>query len=255
MLASGFPSYQASVPALNSVDSLRRARMAAMCAGISFLALFLFIFHEESIEWSVRIAEWAQSTGPLGMAVFALMDALVVSTLLPGVVFTVMAGAIWGILYGGIVAVSGKWLGAQLAFLIGRYLCMSCASWIRDFSVVQNGIEMIGYGGWKVSLLLRLSPVVPYNILNFVFAFTNISFLTYAWTSLLGMIPGTLFLVYLGHIAGTITKSVHAEEEITPARLIFLLVGVIISAICITLVHFEIRKQMKKLVNVNELPS
>src|SRR5262249_3259422 len=69
---------------------------------------------------------------------------------------------------------------------------------------------------FKIVLLLRLSPVFPFNVLNYALGLTRIKFWPYVLASWLGMLPGTVMYVYLGSALGSLAKlgSEPAEEGI-----------------------------------------
>ncbi|NEO01638.1 MAG: TVP38/TMEM64 family protein, partial [Moorea sp. SIO3I7] len=88
------------------------------------------------------------------------------------------------------------------AFLVGRYLARD---WIAQkiagndkFSAID---EAVGQEGFKIVLLTRLSPVFPFNLLNYAYGLTGVSLKDYVLGSI-GMIPGTVMYVYIGSLAG-----------------------------------------------------
>jgi uncharacterized membrane protein YdjX (TVP38/TMEM64 family) len=56
--------------------------------------------------------------------------------------------------------------------------------------------------GWIIVLLMRLSPVIPFNLLNYALGATRVSLRDYVLASAVGMLPGTAMYVYLGSLAG-----------------------------------------------------
>ena len=91
-----------------------------------------------------------------------------------------------------------------MAFLVGRYLARG---WIskkiagnQKFSAIDRAV---GNEGLKIVLLTRLSPVFPFNLLNYGLGVTGVSLKDYILGSV-GMIPGTIMYVYIGSLAGSI---------------------------------------------------
>lgn len=220
----------------------------------SVLALLLYFFHEETAAYAVDLGEWAKAAGITGMVVFGLLDALFVFTMLPGMIFTLMSGAIWGVGVGFIVAGLGKWIGAMLAFGAGRFLCAGMAGMLTHFESVKDVMKAVERTDWHVPLYLRLSPLIPYNLLNYALAMTNITMWTYAWTSFVGMIPGTLGLVYMGSMAGNIAKSIDQGDEFTAGNLLVLVISVVVSAFFMWLVRRVVSREMDKSLANAELP-
>ena len=152
-------------------------------------------------EWIRDFVGWVQQLGPLGVIIFIFAYALATVLFLPGWIFTVSAGLIYGILQGTLVALCGAVIGAALAFLVARYLLRQNIQEITQknprFAAID---EAIGKNGWKIVGLLRLSPLIPFNLSNYFYGITSISFGSYVLVSAVGMIPGTLLYAYLGAI-------------------------------------------------------
>jgi uncharacterized membrane protein YdjX (TVP38/TMEM64 family) len=152
-------------------------------------------------EWIRDFVGWVQQLGPIGVIIFIFAYALATVLFLPGWIFTVSAGLIYGILEGTLVALCGAVIGAALAFLVARYLLRQNIQEITQknprFAAID---EAIGKNGWKIVGLLRLSPLIPFNLSNYFYGITSISFGAYMLVSAVGMIPGTLLYAYLGAI-------------------------------------------------------
>jgi len=153
-------------------------------------------------DWTTGLAEWARGTGALGVAVFAV--AYIVSTALglPGSILTLAAGFAYGPVWGLVIASPASVAGATCAFLLGRTL-------LHDWAVRRVGqsqrLEAIDAAvarqGFTLVFLLRLSPVFPFNVLNYALSLTRVRLSTYVAASFLGMLPGTAMYVYLGSLA------------------------------------------------------
>jgi uncharacterized membrane protein YdjX (TVP38/TMEM64 family) len=153
-------------------------------------------------DWAEALADWMQAMGPFAPVVFALLYALATVLLVPGAVRTIAAGMIFGLWLGALVAWSGAVLGAALAFLIGRHLARTRIEQATSGNAALRAIdEAIGKQGWKIIGLLRLSPLIPFNLSNYVYGITRVGFWPYALASAVGMVPGTLMYAYLGAAA------------------------------------------------------
>jgi uncharacterized membrane protein YdjX (TVP38/TMEM64 family) len=152
-------------------------------------------------EWIRQLVSWVQQLGPAGVVVFIIAYALATVLFLPGWIFTVSAGLIYGIVGGTLVALTGAVIGATLAFLVARYfLRQNIEELTRKNPRFQAIDEAIGKNGWKIIGLLRLSPLIPFNLSNYFYGITSVSFPAYVAVSAIGMIPGTLLYAYLGAI-------------------------------------------------------
>jgi uncharacterized membrane protein YdjX (TVP38/TMEM64 family) len=150
-----------------------------------------------------RSLDWVRGLGPAGIAAFVAIYVLACVLFLPGSILTLGAGAIFGVLKGSVIVSFASVLGATLAFLIGRHLMRS---WVE--SKIEGNIkfkavdEAVAKEGWKIVGLTRLSPVFPFNLLNYAYGVTQVTLQDYVLASWIGMMPGTVMYVYIGSIAG-----------------------------------------------------
>lgn len=148
--------------------------------------------------------QWINGLGPAGALAFIALYAVAAVAFLPGSILTLGAGAVFGIVAGTIYAFTGATLGAIAAFLVGRYLARGwVAGKIKDNPKFLAIDRAVGQAGFKIVLLTRLSPVFPFNLLNYAFGITAVSLRDYALASI-GMIPGALMYVYIGSLAGSL---------------------------------------------------
>jgi uncharacterized membrane protein YdjX (TVP38/TMEM64 family) len=178
---------------------IRRLLIVGTVLAIAGLGVVLLPHGDQPV---VRLAQAARDTGSAGVAIFFL--AYVVSTvaLLPGSVLTLAAGFAYGPLWGLMLASPASVAGATAAFLLGRTLLRDWASRKVAKSpkarVIDSAVEREGF---KLVLLLRLSPVFPFNVLNYALSLSKVRLGTYVMASFLGMLPGTALYVYLGALA------------------------------------------------------
>jgi uncharacterized membrane protein YdjX (TVP38/TMEM64 family) len=155
-----------------------------------------------------HFAARVESLGAWGPVAFVLAYALATVAFIPGSVLTLAAGAIFGLGAGVLYALAGAMLGATSAFVVARYLARGMVeeriARSPRFAAVN---EAVAANGRKIVFLLRLSPVVPFNVLNYALGVTRIRLADYLAASV-GMIPGTLLYVYYGTVAGTIATAV-----------------------------------------------
>ena len=137
--------------------------------------------------------------GIAGICIFIAVYAVATVLLAPGSILTIGAGFAFG-LWKGFLAVSvGATLGASLAFLIARFIARDKIAAIakrnEKFRKIDNAI---GKQGAKLIFLLRLSPLIPFNLSNYFYGLTAVKFWPYVFASWIGMIPGTFLYVYIG---------------------------------------------------------
>ncbi len=143
-----------------------------------------------------------ERSGVWGPIVFVLGYAAATVAFVPGSVLTLAAGAIFGLAKGTVYVLVAATLGSSIAFLVGRYLARGAVERrVRSnprFAAIDRAVAAEGR---RFVFLLRLSPVVPFNVLNYALGLTSVRFADYLVASL-GMIPGTLLYVYYGKLAG-----------------------------------------------------
>lgn len=168
------------------------------------LAVLLVAMHFLGIQDLLRSAlDWVGGLGAWGMAIFVLLYILATVLFLPGSILTLGAGALFGVFKGAILVSISATLGATAAFLVGRYLARDwVAKRISGNPRFQAVDQAVAREGWKIVGLTRLSPVFPFNLLNYAFGVTKVSLRDYFWATWVGMIPGGVMYVYLGSLAG-----------------------------------------------------
>lgn len=189
--------------------------------------------------------EWAASLGPAGQLLFILLYVAACVFGLPGSVLTLGAGAVWGLWRGFALVWIGACLGLCAAFLVSRFLLHD---WVERrveryplFSAVRRAVA---HEGWKVVLLTRLSPVLPFFLLNYAYGLTRVSLREYALASWVGIVPGTFLFVYLGSAAGEAVRS--GARERSSAEWAFLVVGLCATALALALIGRAAKKALKQ---------
>jgi uncharacterized membrane protein YdjX (TVP38/TMEM64 family) len=148
--------------------------------------------------------EWVNGLGAIGAIAFIGIYIAATVAFFPGSILTLGAGVLFGVGLGSLYVFLGATLGATAAFLVGRYLARGWVSKKIEGNAKFHAIdEAVGREGFKIVLLTRLSPVFPFNLLNYAYGVTGVSLKDYVLASI-GMIPGTLMYVYIGSLAGSI---------------------------------------------------
>ncbi len=190
-------------------------------------------------------AAWVDGLGFWGPAVFVVAYALAVVAFVPASLLTLAAGAIFGLVAGTVYVFAAAMLGSSLAFLVSRYLARASVERRLEgnerFAIIDRAV---GEQGRKIVFLLRLSPVFPFNLLNYALGLTRVGFADYVVAGL-GMLPGTLLYVYLGKVAGDVaTLAGGAEMQGGAGGTALLVVGLIATVIVTTLVTRIARKAL-----------
>jgi len=150
---------------------------------------------------------WIEGLGPTGMVVFVLLYIAACVFFIPGSLLTLGAGVVFGVVQGSALVSVASTLGATAAFLVGRYLARDwVARKIEGNAKFKAVDEAVAREGWKIVGLTRLSPVFPFNLLNYAYGLTRVSLRDYFFASWIGMLPGTVMYVYLGSLAGDLAR-------------------------------------------------
>jgi len=139
----------------------------------------------------------AEAPLPVASAFFAFY-VLVTALSLPGAaVMTLVAGALFGLLWGMVIVSFASSIGALLAFLVSRYLLRD---WVQGrfgerLKAVNAGIAR---DGAFYLFTLRLVPIFPFFVINLLLGLTPMPARTFYWVSQVGMLAGTLVYVNAG---------------------------------------------------------
>jgi len=207
--AAGTAANPSAAPAAGTGGRRRASPLRLLAyAGIALAAAAALVLGGRSLIGPLqRFAAWVQGLGVWGPVVFILGYAAATVAFAPGAVLTLAAGALFGLVYGTAYTLVGATLGASLAFLVSRYLARGAVEHrIAGNPRFQAIDRAVGREGFKIVALLRLSPVFPFNLLNYALGLTRVRFLDYFAASI-AMLPGTLLYVYYGKAAGSLAAA------------------------------------------------
>jgi uncharacterized membrane protein YdjX (TVP38/TMEM64 family) len=186
-------------------------RLVALIAIV--VALFLAMKFLPVQEWLRNFNDWVGQMGVAGIFIFIIVYAVATVLLAPGAILTIGAGFAFGLWKGFLAVSGGATLGASLAFLVARFIARDKIETIAQRNEKFRRIDSaIGKQGAKLIFLLRLSPVIPFNLSNYFYGLTGVKFWPYVLASWIGMMPGTLLYVYIG-VAGKAAVSAAAGGE------------------------------------------
>jgi uncharacterized membrane protein YdjX (TVP38/TMEM64 family)/rhodanese-related sulfurtransferase len=165
---------------------------------------------------SATVDVWVKEAGAVGPIVFIVVYAIGTVLLVPGPLFMLVSGALYGPVYGTFYSLTGVMIGAAIAFLIARFIA---ADWLEAkiggrLKRLKEGVEQ---EGWRFVAFLRLVPVFPSILINYALGLTRIKFSHYFFTSYICKLPAVAAYVYVGH-AGL--EAISGTENIIPTVLI-----------------------------------
>ena len=194
-----------------------RARLILGLTALAALAVALRFLPVSA--WLADLNELFGHLGLWGIGLFAIVYALAAVLFVPGSALTIGAGVLYGLGWGFVAVSAGSTLGATAAFLVARYLARERVERraARDprFAAID---EAVGREGWKIVLLTRLSPVFPFNLLNYLYGLTSVRLGPYVLASWIGMMPGTVLYVYLGFAGRAVAQAAAGRTAPSPAE-------------------------------------
>jgi uncharacterized membrane protein YdjX (TVP38/TMEM64 family) len=163
------------------------------------IGLFLAMRFLPVQQWLRSFSDWVGEMGAVGILVFIVVYAIATALMAPGSILTIGAGFAFGLWKGFLAVSAGATLGASLAFLVARFIARAKIEAIAQRNEkFWNLDSAIGKQGTKLIFLLRLSPVIPFNLSNYFYGLTAVKFWPYVLASWIGMMPGTFLYVYIG---------------------------------------------------------
>ena len=192
-------------------------------------------------------AAWVDGLGVWGPIVFMVGYLVATVAFVPGSFLTLSAGAVFGLVEGFVYVFVAASLGAVTAFLVSRHVARASIeqklAGNRRFKAIDAAV---GGEGLKIVLLLRLSPALPFNLLNYGLGLTKVRLRDYT-IACLGMIPGTMLYIYYGKLAGDVAQIATGGAVGRDAGYFaVLLLGLLASILVATLVARTARRALRE---------
>jgi uncharacterized membrane protein YdjX (TVP38/TMEM64 family) len=167
----------------------------------------------------------------------------------PGSLLTLGAGFVFGVAKGTVIVSVGSTAGAAAAFIVARSLAHD---WVARRIARRPTLSAIGRAveteGFKIVLLTRLSPVFPFNLLNYAYGLTSVPFSTYVLASWIGMLPGTIMYVYLGSAANSLAALVSGEAPRSASQQALFVLGLAATVAVVLIVTRRARRALNEIV-------
>jgi uncharacterized membrane protein YdjX (TVP38/TMEM64 family) len=178
--------------------------------------------------------EYVRSLGPLAPIGFVVLYAVATVAFVPGSVLTLAAGAIFGLGWGIVIVMVSAILGESGAFFLARYGIRGLVAKRLGTSPRFAGLdEALRAEGRKIVFLLRLSPLIPFNALNYLLGISRVRYADFLIASV-GMLPGTALYVYYGKVAGDVATLAAGAAPAKGAGYYVLLAAGLVATIVVT---------------------
>ena len=197
------------------------------------------------VDWLAPLVQQVAGLGGWAPVVFVLLYVLAAITLAPAFILTFSAGAVFGLWRGTLITYVGAVLGASAVYALAAPLARSrVLRWIdRDPRVAATRRAVVKDSAW-IMFLLRLSPLVPYNLLNYALSMSGVRYRDYLLASV-GMIPAIIMYAYYGKVAGDVTR---IAAGVAPPRgteyYLMLVIGLIATFVATHLISRAAKKAM-----------
>lgn len=179
---------------MNFKKTLRLVLLLAVVALFVIASTFLDL---EQVFQQTR--SWFESLGWAGPVLFALIYGGLGALAAPTGLIEIIAGALFGFFLGGVAVLSGALLAANAGFVCGRWLAREWVSKrMQSNRTAQQTEAAVAQRGFWITVLIRLSPAVPFNLTSYVLGASQIRWLHFVLATVIGMLPIKLLLVWLG---------------------------------------------------------
>lgn len=149
-----------------------------------------------------------QDMGPSGLAYFGLIYTVAEILAIPAIPLTASAGYLFGVRDGTLIVLLSASIAASASFFIGKTLLRSYVEGIiEEYPKLKNLDRAISKEGFKIMLLIRIAPIFPFALSNYLYGVTSVKFWPYFWGTLIGFAPGTFAYVYTGVVGKMLTSS------------------------------------------------
>lgn len=193
-----------------------------------------------------------EDLGPFGPLALALAYIPLTIVAVPASVLTLGGGYLFGLPVGFVADSLGATLGATAAFLLGRTIGKSyVTSKIKHYPKFQAVSIAIQRSGFKIVLLLRVVPILPFNVLNYLLSVTPVRLGEYMLATWLGMMPITFALVYVGTTLKDLSDITHGWHEVSVFRWVLMMVGIALAVILIICVTRVAKSSLEKALAEN----
>lgn len=201
-------------------------------------------------DWLRGFQAWVARQGALGGVLYGVVYVVAALLFVPGSVLTIGAGLIFGLRWGTVIVSVASTTAAALAFLIARYLARDRVEALARRNEKFRAIdEAIREKGWRVVVLLRLSPLVPFNVSNYLYGLTPVAFWPYVLASWIAMLPATVLYVWIG-AAGRAAAGVESGQGRRPQEWALLGAGLLATAVVTVMLTRTARRQLDKIRGV-----
>lgn len=195
-------------------------------------------------DWLRGFQSWVADQGIWGGVIYGIVYTVAVLLFVPGSILTIGAGLVFGLLWGTVIVSLASTTAAAVAFLIARYLARARVEALAKRNKRFHAIDQaIREKGWRVVALLRLSPLVPFSVSNYLYGLTPVSLGPYVLASWIAMLPATVLYVWIG-AAGKAAADAGGGQGRSPMEWALLGAGLVATAVVTVMITRAARRQL-----------
>jgi len=245
-------------------SKLRKGRKVKIIIGILLVAFIIYVIIDSTTTGYIRTGvtsflEWIEANPIPGFFIFMVVYFFATVFFFPGSILTLGAGFVFanafglglGVLLGTLSVFFGAASGATMSFILGRYLLRDSVAGLTKKYVIFEALDSaLSEKGLRIMILLRLSPIIPFNAINYISGVTAISLRAYI-IAMIAMLPGTVLYVFLGASAGSLTDSASSGENST-VTIIVIVVGVVFGFAAVGVTSYYAKKELNRVVEARK---
>ena len=195
-------------------------------------------------EWLRAFQSSVGRQGAWGGVIYGVVYTLAAIAFVPGSLLTIGAGLVFGLLWGTVIVSIASTAAAALAFLIARYVARGRVEALAKRNEKFRAIDQaIREKGWRVVALLRLSPLIPFSVSNYLYGLTPVAFGPYVLASWIAMLPATVLYVWIG-AAGKAAADASGGQGKSPLEWALLGAGLVATAVVTVMITRTARRQL-----------
>lgn len=236
-----------SLVLLNVAAHTRKKRLRPVLLAATLLLLLVASLLLPVEQYAFELASWLRELGVLGVVLYALAYTIGALLLVPGAALTLGAGFAYGAVYGALLAIPSVTLASAVVFLLARSVLRHEVE--RRFAARPAFIAIeraVAKHGLKTVVLLRLSPVMPFNVLNYAFGLSRLSFPRYVVATMFGVSPGALLYAYLGSSVTSASQLAHGQRPSAGAfELVLYWAGLLATIVVVVVLGRLARRELR----------
>lgn len=169
---------------------------------VSILLMIVVTYYIFKIFTPEKIRNLIQSYGKDASFIYIVLFSILPIFFFPVPILAIAAGISFGLLEGVIFTIIGAMINSSIMFIMAKKFAKNKVIEIFKTKISKKWYDKLTNieknNGFLIIFLMRLLPIAPYNVINYLSGLTEISFLKYSLATFLGIIPGTFVFLNVG---------------------------------------------------------